>query len=151
MPGIWPHQLTNSVRLPLCAYSIDKLQLWLKTHQVADCFPAKCTLRKLRFPKAHSEERCSSFLAVRDFGVLHQDRSKRFLFRSFYGEFLPSVNGRNSLQILALVKITIRRLQNIRHALVNHLLQYAQPVEVFGAVIVLHVDHHDVLHAAIVL
>ena len=42
-------------------------------------------------------------------------------------------------------------MQDIRYTFVNHLLQNTQPVEIFWAVIVLHVDHHDVLHTAIVL
>jgi hypothetical protein len=50
-----------------------------------------------------------------------------------------------------LVEITILRLKYVRHTLVLHFFKHAEPVEVLWAVIVLHMNHHDLLDAGIVL
>ena len=54
-------------------------------------------------------------------------------------------NSKNSVQISILGK------QDVLHPFVDHFLKNAETVEVLRAVVVLDMDHHDVVHARLVV
>ncbi len=51
----------------------------------------------------------------------------------------------------ASVEISVLCKEDVRDAFIDHLLQHAQAVEVVWTVVVLNVDHHDVLYTRLIV